>query len=67
MLAKVTGFEGRITYDSSKPDGAPRKLMDVSRLTRLGWRASTALPEGITRTYDWFCAEQASGSAMRSA
>lgn len=54
MMAEVTGFEGRIIYDRSKPDGTPRKLMDVSRLGAMGWRASTPLREGIEATYGWF-------------
>ncbi|GAP37051.1 GDP-L-fucose synthase [Piscinibacter sakaiensis] len=48
----VVGFEGRIVYDSSKPDGTPRKLMDVERLAGLGWRASTPLAEGIRLAYE---------------
>lgn len=54
MIADITGFKGEIAYDSSKPDGAPRKLMDVSRLTRLGWRAETPLRAGIAATYRWY-------------
>lgn len=46
-IARIAGFEGRIEFDASKPDGAPRKLLDVSRLHRLGWRATIALPEGL--------------------
>ena len=53
-VARVTGFQGRITFDASKPDGAPRKLMDVSRLSRLGWSASIGLEQGIKDTYAWF-------------
>ncbi|SDX83662.1 GDP-L-fucose synthase [Citreimonas salinaria] len=54
MVAQVTGFEGRIETDPTKPDGTPRKLMDVSRLDRLGWRASIGLENGIEGTYRWF-------------
>jgi len=53
-MAKVTGFQGKLTFDASKPDGAPRKLMDVSRLKSLGWQAETSLEEGLRDTYDWF-------------
>jgi len=53
-VARVTGFKGRITWDPSKPDGAPRKLLDVSRLNSMGWRALTGLEEGIRDTYQWF-------------
>ncbi len=53
-VARVTGFTGQLGFDSSKPDGAPRKLMDVRRLERLGWTASIGLEQGIAGTYDWF-------------
>ncbi len=56
LIAKVTGFTGEIRFDPSKPDGTPRKLMDVSRLADMGWRAKIALPEGIAATYQWFLA-----------
>ena len=58
MVAKVTGFEGRITNDPSKPDGTLRKLMDVSRLADMGWRASVDLEKGLLETYDWFIKKQ---------
>ena len=58
MVAKVTGFQGRITNDSSKPDGTLRKLMDVSRLADMGWRASIDLEKGLQGTYDWFIKNQ---------
>ncbi len=54
LVAKITGFEGEIVYDSSKPDGTPRKLMDVSRIHKLGWHHKTSLEEGISKTYEWF-------------
>lgn len=54
LVAKVTGFEGRIATDPSKPDGTPRKLMDVSRLTEMGWSAHIPLEEGVRETYQWF-------------
>lgn len=57
-VAKVVGFEGAIEWDSSKPDGTPRKLMDVSRLGRLGWRSAIGLEEGLQRTYSWFLENQ---------
>lgn len=53
-MARVTGFEGKLTFDSSKPDGTPRKLMDVSRLNALGWTARTSLEQGLCDTYAWF-------------
>ena len=54
MLKEVIGFHGRLTYDHSKPDGTPRKLLDVTRLARLGWRAKIALRAGLAETYRWF-------------
>jgi nucleoside-diphosphate-sugar epimerase len=59
-IAQVTGFEGRISFDATKPDGAPRKLLDVSRLTNMGWTAGVSLEEGIRQTYDWYLANQGS-------
>jgi GDP-L-fucose synthase len=57
-VAKVVGFEGRLTFDTSKPDGTPRKLMDVSRLHGLGWQAKTGLTQGIALAYKDFLARQ---------
>ncbi|WP_335921485.1 GDP-L-fucose synthase [Shewanella chilikensis] len=57
-VAKVVGFEGEIQFDATKPDGAPRKLMDVSRLKALGWQAKIELEQGLALTYDWFLANQ---------
>lgn len=54
MIAEVTGYKGVVTYDTTKPDGTPRKLMNVSRLDAMGWRARIALRDGIARTYEWF-------------
>ena len=54
LLAEVTGFKGRLVFDTTKPDGTPRKLMDVSRLAAMGWRARTGLRDGIEETYRWF-------------
>ncbi len=53
-LCQVIGYEGRLRFDTSKPDGTPRKLLDVSRLRALGWSAGTGLVEGLTDTYEWF-------------
>jgi GDP-L-fucose synthase len=57
-VAKVVGYEGKIEWDTTKPDGTPRKLMDVSRLERLGWKANTSLEDGLAATYEWFLAHQ---------
>jgi GDP-L-fucose synthase len=54
MMARVTGFKGRLSFDPSQPDGTPRKLLDVGRLTALGWQAQVSLEEGLRRTYRWF-------------
>lgn len=61
-VAEVTKYGGEIVWDSSKPDGTPRKLMDVSRLAKLGWTAKVGLREGVERTYASFLAEKASGT-----
>ena len=58
VIAKVIGYRGLIKFDADKPDGAPRKLMDVSRLERLGWKARISLEEGLTATYKWFLENQ---------
>ncbi|WP_057179536.1 MULTISPECIES: GDP-L-fucose synthase [Colwellia] len=57
-VAKVTGFEGNIAFDATKPDGAPRKLMNVDRLASLGWKYSYSLEEGLQDAYQWFLANQ---------
>ncbi|MFZ9838806.1 MAG: GDP-L-fucose synthase family protein, partial [Opitutaceae bacterium] len=59
LVAEVTGYAGRIVWDATKPDGTPRKLMDVSRLSALGWRARVGLREGVERTYASFREELA--------
>jgi GDP-L-fucose synthase len=65
LVADAVGFKGEIGYDTSRPDGTPRKLLDVSRLTALGWRARTGLEEGIASTYHWLERELAQGRAPR--
>ncbi len=57
-MAKVVGFEGEIVFDSTKPDGTPRKLMDVSRLASLGWKYNVHLEAGLRTTYQWFLVNQ---------
>ena len=61
LVAEVTGFSGRITQDVTKPDGTLRKLMDVSRLADMGWRARIGLEEGIRETYAWFLEQPDTG------
>jgi GDP-L-fucose synthase len=54
LIQQEVGFEGEIEWDSSKPDGTPRKLLDTTRLEALGWKAQISLDEGIRKTYEWF-------------
>ena len=58
MISDVVGFEGKIIFDSSKPDGTPRKLLDVGKIQALGWKANTPLRKGIEATYQWFLQHQ---------
>jgi GDP-L-fucose synthase len=60
-VAAVVGFQGRVAWDASKPDGTPRKLLDVGKLAQLGWRARLGLKEGVAQTYASFLAEKAAG------
>jgi GDP-L-fucose synthase len=53
-LVQVIGYEGRLVFDTTRPDGTPRKLMDVSRLARLGWKARIGLQDGLGETYDCY-------------
>ena len=64
IVAHVVGFEGEIVYDTSKPDGTPRKLMDSTRLAGLGWRASISLEQGLAQAYGWFL-ENVAGEGRR--
>jgi GDP-L-fucose synthase len=57
-IASVVDYQGQLSFDNSKPDGAPRKLLDVSRLSRLGWKASISLRDGLEHTYRWFLENQ---------
>src|SRR5262245_8297005 len=66
-IARIVGFTGRISTDCSKPDGTPRKLLDISKLTSLGWRPKIELEEGISSTYRWFTAHYAQQFQARSA
>src|SRR4030095_1548061 len=59
LIADVTGFSGSIEFDRSKPDGTPRKLLDVSMLQSLGWAAAISLPDGLKDAYAWFLNHQA--------
>lgn len=58
LIAEIVGFGGDIVFDSSKPDGTPRKLLNIDRITGLGWQPKTALADGIRATYDWYLANR---------
>ena len=59
LVQRVVGHQGAIEWDASKPDGTPRKLMDVGRITGLGWAPRVGLEEGIRTTYEWYLEERA--------
>jgi GDP-L-fucose synthase len=59
LICEVVGFDGDLIWDANKPDGTPRKLLDVTKLRALGWKPSIPLRDGITRTYEWFLANYA--------
>ena len=65
IVKKVVGFEGKIVYDSTKPDGTPRKLLDVSILKNSGYQPKVSLEEGITRVYEWYKQTLASGDNLK--
>jgi GDP-L-fucose synthase len=54
LIKDAVGFQGELVFDASKPDGTPRKLLDVSRLSQAGWKAKTSLEEGIHKTIEWY-------------
>ena len=58
LICEVVGFEGELAWDTTKPDGTPRKLLDVSKVHALGWRHRIPLREGVARTYQWFLENQ---------
>jgi GDP-L-fucose synthase len=62
MIGQVVGFQGRLAFDTSKPDGTPRKLLDVSRLHEIGWKARIGLREGLEETYRWYLSDVAPAS-----
>ena len=63
LLAKTVQFEGKITFNTSRPNGTPRKLLDSSKISQLGWQPQVALEDGIQETYKWFLEQQQSGLA----
>ena len=65
VIKEIVGFNGALVYDNSKPDGTPRKLLDVSRLSATGWRYKTPLREGIEKVYRWYLKSMdANGQSM---
>jgi GDP-L-fucose synthase len=56
-MKRVVGYGGELAFDTTKPDGAPRKLIDVSRLSKMGWRYGVDLEEGLSKTYHWYLSE----------
>jgi GDP-L-fucose synthase len=58
-IKEVVGFQGELTFDTSKPDGTPRKLVDVTKLNSLGWKATTSLDQGLKQAYQWFLENEA--------
>jgi len=64
-VGRVTGFTGKIVLDATKPDGAPRKLMDSSKIRALGWKPEIALDDGIAGAYRWFLEKRAGDISLR--
>jgi GDP-L-fucose synthase len=66
ILQRVTGYEGGIVFDRTKPDGTPRKLLDVGRIEALGWQPSIQLAEGIAEVWRWYCESRSGHSQSKS-
>jgi GDP-L-fucose synthase len=64
LIARIVGYGGKIVFDTTKPDGTPRKLMDSSRLAALGWRAEISLEDGIASTYQWYLKHKTAGATL---
>ena len=64
LVARIVGYRGKIAFDTTKPDGVPRKLIDSSRLIALGWRPGISLEDGITSTYQWYLRNKAAGATL---
>jgi GDP-L-fucose synthase len=54
LVSEIVGYDGEIVFDTTKPDGTPQKLLDISRMDALGWQAKTSLRDGLERTYEWY-------------
>jgi nucleoside-diphosphate-sugar epimerase len=63
LVARIVDYNGEIRFDPKRPDGTPRKLLDVSRIHSLGWRPRISLEDGIASTYEWYCANAAQSVA----
>jgi GDP-L-fucose synthase len=66
MVRRTVGYTGRIAFDPSKPDGTPRKLLDISRLRAMGWSPKISLPEGLAHTYGWYVAQRGAAESRAS-
>jgi GDP-L-fucose synthase len=62
LVSSIVGYEGAVSFDRTKPDGTPQKLLDVTRIRELGWQAEIRLAEGIRHTYDWYVQNLTTGS-----
>jgi GDP-L-fucose synthase len=67
LIANVVGYDGEVVYDRSKPDGTPRKLLDVSRLREMGWTPRIRLEDGLRSTYEWYLRRRSQGPAVQVA
>jgi GDP-L-fucose synthase len=65
LIAEVVGFEGKLIWDASRPDGTPQKVLDCSRLENLGWQPRIPLREGLEQTYDWFLLQEEKAQDLR--
>ena len=65
LIAEVVGFEGELIWDTSKPDGTPRKVLDCGKLTNLGWKPKVHLREGLEQAYQWFMQQEETAQDLR--
>ena len=64
LIGRIVGYRGKIVFDTTRPDGTPRKLMDSSRLAALGWKPEISLEDGIASTYQWYLKHKTAGATM---
>ena len=67
LIAEITGYEGKIVWDTSKPDGTPKRMLDATRLFDLGWRPKVSLMEGLTKTITWYSSPAGPASPQHDA